>query len=175
MNSLTRIASFSIRALVLSGASFLLAGSLMAQSSPAPAAGKLSASALQVERMDPPDNLVVPEDFRIATYENVIRAVRGTKKFPTVYRSGDTRAASESNLVVMHLIPVAFKEGSQKQREVTTVSGATSIKVKVQFTGKDGKVLMEKELEGRVRFYGENLNATHDLAKKVAATVNESF
>jgi hypothetical protein len=45
----------------------------------------------------------------------------------------------------------------------------------VQFTSRDGKVLLEKDLEGKVRFFGENLRATYDLAKKVAATINASF
>ena len=55
------------------------------------------------------------------------------------------------------------------------MAGATSIKVNVQFTSPEGKVLLEKEVVGKVRFYGENLRATYDLAKKVAALVNESF
>ena len=84
-------------------------------------------------------------------------------------------AADAPDLVVLHLIPEAFKPGSQKEREVTTVAGATSIKVNVQFTSRDGKVLLEKDVVGKVRFYGENLRATYDLAKKVSALVNESF
>jgi hypothetical protein len=47
--------------------------------------------------------------------------------------------------------------------------------VKIQVASRDGKVLREKTVEGKVRFYGENLRATYDLAKKVAAVVNESF
>ncbi|MGA8072604.1 MAG: hypothetical protein WB995_03960 [Candidatus Acidiferrales bacterium] len=177
MKPLSRIASLSILSLALAGG-LLLAASLPArpQSDAKPAAAqKLSASAIQVERIDPPQDLVVPEDFRIATYENVIREVTKTKKFQHVYRSGDKDAAGSSDLVILHLVPEAYKAGSQKEREVTTVAGATSIKMKVQFTSKDGKVLLEKDLEGKVRFYGENLRATYDLAKKVAAAVNESF
>jgi hypothetical protein len=60
-------------------------------------------------------------------------------------------------------------------REVTTVAGATSIKMKIQFSSRDGKILLEKDVEGKVRFYGENLRATSDLAKKVAAVVKETF
>jgi hypothetical protein len=177
MKPLSRIASLSILSLSLAGA-LLLAASLSArpQSDAKPAAAqKLSASAIQVERIDPPQDLVVPEDFRIATYENVIREVTKTKKFQRVYRSGDKDAAGASDLVILHLVPEAYTAGSQKEREVTTVAGATSIKMKVQFTSKDGKVLLERDLEGKVRFYGENLRATYDLAKKVAAAVNESF
>ena len=130
---------------------------------------------MQIERIESPHDLLVPEDFRIATYENVIRQLEKTKKFQHVYRSGDIPQPSASDLVVVHMVPDAYKAGSQKQREVTTVSGATSIRMKVQFTSRDGKVLLEKDLTGKVRFYGENLRATYDLAKKVAATVNETF
>jgi hypothetical protein len=119
--------------------------------------------------------LLVPEAFRVSTYENVIREVAKTNKFQHVYRSGDRTAADVPDLVILHMIPHAFKEGSQKQREVTTVAGSTSIKMKVQFTSRDGKVLLEKDLEGKVRFFGENLRATYDIAKKVAAVVNDTF
>jgi len=119
--------------------------------------------------------LVIPEDFRVSTYENVILQLEKTKKFQHVYRSGDRTAANVSDLVILRLIPQAFKEGSQKKREVSTVSGSTRIKVKVQFTTRDGRVLLEKDLEGKVRFYGENLRATYDFSKKVAAVVNDSF
>ena len=71
-----------------------------------------------------------------------------TKKFQHVYRSGDRSAANVPDLVILRLIPQAFKAGSQKQREVTTVRGATSIKVKIQFTPRDGKILREKVVEG---------------------------
>jgi len=47
--------------------------------------------------------------------------------------------------------------------------------VRLQFVTRDGKIPIEKEVDGKVRFYGENLRATYDLAKKVAAVVNESF
>ena len=176
MKSLTRTALPSIFALV-AGAALLMAGSVPAAAAPRPqaAAQKLTASAIQIERTNPPEGLVIPEDFRVATYENVIVQVEKTKKFQHVYRSGDRTAAEAPDLVILHLVPQAFKEGSQKKREVTTVAGATSIKVKVTFTDKDGKVLMEKDIEGKVRFFGENLRATYDLAKKVAQVVNESF
>lgn len=174
-------AAFPIFAIVVSGAALLLAGSLLAQPRPqdkpaaSPQAQKLSASAIQVERTESTADLVIPEDFRVSTYENVILQLDKTKKFKHVYRSGDRTAASVPDLVILKLIPAAYKAGSQKQREVTTVSGATSVKFTVQFTDKDGKVLLEKEVEGKVRFFGENLRATYDFAKKVADVVNQTF
>ena len=176
MKCVTRTTFSFIFAIATSSAVLLVASSLLAQPGPREdAAQKLSASAIQVERTDPPEALVIPEDFRVSTYENVILQLEKTKKFQHVYRSGDRTAANVSDLVILRLIPQAFKEGSQKKREVSTVSGSTRIKVKVQFTTRDGRVLLEKDLEGKVRFYGENLRATYDFSKKVAAVVNDSF
>jgi|SRR5580658_5810642 hypothetical protein len=173
---LNRTAFVSICSLVL-GAVLLLAASLYATPAPqAPAStGKLTASAIQINRMGPAEDLLIPEDFRIATYENVIAQVNKTNKFKNVYREGDKRAADAADLVIIKFTPQAYTPGSQKKREVTTIKGKTSIKVTVQFTSRDGKVLLEKDLEGKVRFFGENLRATYDLAKKVAATINASF
>jgi hypothetical protein len=177
-----RVPILSIFLFALGGAALLMAASLLAQPGPAgkpePApqqTQKLTASAIQLERIAPPEDLLIPEDTRVSMYENVILQLIKTKKFQQVYRSGDRTAVDAPDLVFLHLIPEAFKPGSQKEREVTTVAGTTSIKVKVQFTSREGKVLLEKDVVGKVRFYGENLRATYDLAKKVSALVNESF
>ena len=182
MKPITRTVFLSNFSVPLSGIILLMFASLLAQPSllgkPGPApqqTQKLTASAIQLERSDPPEDLLIPEDTRVATYENVILQLTKTQKFQHVYRSGDRTATSVPDLVILRVIPQAFKAGSQKQREVTTVSGATSMKVKIQFVSRDGKVLREKIVEGKVRFYGENLRATYDLAKKVAAVVNETF
>lgn len=177
MKPLTKTAFRSILSIIVGSAALLTGVPLLAQT-PGPATQqpqKLKASAIQFERTDPPEDLFIPEDTRIAVYENVILQLTKTKKFQRVYRSGDRTAANEPDLVILRLMPHAFKAGSQKQREVTTVSGATSIKVKAQFSSRDGKVLLEKDLEGKVRFYGENLRATSDLAKKVGTLVNNTF
>jgi hypothetical protein len=158
------------------GIALSMCDSLLAQPGPAPQqTQKLTATAVQLDRIVPPEGLVIPEDTRVSMYENVILELIKTKKFQHIYRSGDRTAADASDLVVLRLIPEAFKPGSQKEREVITVAGATSIRVKVRFTSREGKVLLEKDVAGKVRFYGENLRATYDLAKKVAAVVKESF
>jgi|HubBroStandDraft_2_1064218.scaffolds.fasta_scaffold279640_2 hypothetical protein len=175
--SLGRIPIPAILSFALGGAALLMAQPARSgKPEPAPEqTQKLTASAIQLERIVPPEGLLIPEDTRISMYENVILQLIKTKKFQHVYRSGDRTAADAPDLVILHLIPEAFKPGSQKEREVITIAGATSIKVKVQLTSREGKVLLEKDVEGKVRFYGENLRATYDLAKKVAGVVKGSF
>ena len=177
MRSLGRIPIPVILSFALGGAALLMAQPARSgKPEPAPEqTQKLTASAIQLERIVPPEGLLIPEDTRISMYENVILQLIKTKKFQHVYRSGDRTAADAPDLVILHLIPEAFKPGSQKEREVITIAGATSIKVKVQLTSREGKVLLEKDVEGKVRFYGENLRATYDLAKKVAGVVKGSF
>ena len=177
MKSLGRISIPAILSFALGGAALLMAQPARSgKPEPAPEqAQKLTASAIQLERIVPPGDLLIPEDTRISVYENVILQLIKTKKFQHVYRSGDRTAADAPDLVILHLIPEGFKAGSQKEREVITIAGATSIKVKVQLTSREGKVLLEKDVEGKVRFYGENLRATYDLAKRVAAVVKQSF
>jgi len=48
----------------------------------------------------------------------------------------------------VNVIRQAFKAGSEKQREVTIVSGSTSLKVNVQIATRDGSLLREKVVEG---------------------------
>lgn len=182
MMPLGRSAILSIFLFAAGGATVLLSARAWAKPHPAGMAGtdsppsqKLTTSAIQLDRIAAPADFLLPEDTRVSMYENLMLQLVKTKKFQHVYRSGDRGAADVPDLVILHLIPEAYKQGSQKEREVTTVAGATSIKVKVEFTSREGKVLLDKEVEGKVRFYGENLRATYDLAKKVATLVNQSF
>ena len=44
-----------------------------------------------------------------------------------------------------------------------------------KFTDKDGKVLLERDITGKVRLFGDNLKATNDFAKKAAKAAREHF
>ena len=139
-----------------------------------PSATKLSASAIQVEPVEIGD-VQLPPEFREAVYENVIGEVSKSGKFQHVFRSGDPTAGDAPDLVILRMKVKGFKQGSQRTREVTTVAGATSVELGVQVTARDGKVLVDRDVEGKVRFFGGNLRATNDFAKKVAAILQKSF
>jgi len=164
--------SLSAAALLVGTCACLTSGMwLLAQTASGQAAGeKISASAIQIERVES-DEGALPEEFRVAIYENLVDKVRKTGKFRHVYRSGDRAALDTPDLLILHTRVVAFKQGSQRKREVTTVAGATSIKTSVQLVTGEGRTVVNREVEGKVRFFGENLNATSDFAKKVAGTI----
>ena len=135
---------------------------------------KFSASAIQIEPTDPGD-VPMPPEFRMAVYENLITQIEKTGKFQHVYRSGDKDAASAPDLVTLHTMAKSFNKGSQKKREVTTVSGATSMVLNVHITDHAGQPIVDRDVRGKVRFMGENLRATYDFSKKVAKIVNDTF
>jgi len=128
---------------------------------------KITASAIQVEPIDAGE-ADLPADFRVAIYENLIEELRKTGSFKEVYRSGDRRAEGVQDLVKLRTTLVKFQEGSQTKRQVTTVAGATRIEVRAQAIGRDGHALLDRQVRGQVRFFGENLRATLDLARSIA-------
>ena len=154
----------------------LLLGSVMGQtgSGDSKSAQKFSSSSIQIEPPDPGD-VPMPPEFRMAIYENLITQITKTGKFQHVYRSGDKNAASASDLVTLHTTARTFNKGSQRKREVTTVTGSTSMTLNVHITDHAGQPIVDREVKGKVRFLGENLRATYDFSKKVAKIVQETF
>lgn len=159
---------------ILSLAIAAVAFSACPLSSAPPQPVKTTASAIQVEMIHS-DEIKLPAEFQISLYENLVRQLEKQGGFQQVYRDGDRRAADAPDLVVLHSNVRGFKEGSERARRVTTVAGATSITIHCEFKDKDGKVLLEKDVNGKVRFFGGNLRATYDFAKKTARMAHDNF
>jgi hypothetical protein len=136
-------------------------------------ATKIKAAGIQVSMIQS-DEIAVPAEFRVALYENLIRQLE-KRGFQHVYRDGDRNAAGAANLVVLHSTVRRFKAGNEMARQVTTVAGATSINVHCQFTNAEGQPLLEQDVIGEVRFFGGNLRATYDFAKKASRIAYEKF
>jgi hypothetical protein len=117
----------------------------------------------------------LPPEFRVAVYENLIREVTKSGRFQHVYRSGDRTASGVPDLAIVRMKVKGFKHGSERTREVTTVVGATSVELGVEVTGPDGKVLVDRDVVGKVRFFGGNLRATYDFSKKVAKILRQTL
>jgi len=134
---------------------------------------KIKAAAIQVVMVQS-DEIKLPAEFQVALYENVIRQIE-KKGFTHVYRDGDPDTANVADLVVLHSTVRGFKAGSERARQVTTFAGATSITVHCSFTTRDGQVLLERDVNGKVRFFGGNLRATHDFAKHASQIAQQNF
>lgn len=160
-------------AIVLLGLCSLLTapGMVSAQTSPKP---KLASSAIQIGMVEVGD-IAIPAEFRFAVYEQLLTRVRASGAFQKVYRSGDRAADGIPDLVTLHTKVDAFKQGSQTTRELTTVFGATKVDVSASVTARDGRTLMDQKITGRVRFFGENLGVTNDLAKRITKLINQTF
>jgi len=135
---------------------------------------KTKVSAIQVEMISS-DEIKLPAEFQISLYENLVRQLEKQGGFEHVYRDGDRRAADAADLVVLHSAVRGFKAGSERARHVTTVAGATSVTIHCEFKNADGKLLLEKDVNGKVRFFGGNLRATYDFAKKTARVAHDNF
>lgn len=127
---------------------------------------------VQVDKVDPGSVNIEPA-FRVAIYENLLDELAKTKQFKQVFRSGD-RNASGPDLLILKTIVQKYTPGSETRRAVTTVSGATKLNVRSQLCTRDGHVIVERVVEGDVRFFGGNLRATHNLARNVAETIKKS-
>jgi hypothetical protein len=135
---------------------------------------KLTAAAIQIEPIEAGD-IVIPAEFRYAIYERLIERVKADGEFKQVLRSGDRTAQGIPDLVVLHTKISRFKQGSQTQRELTTVTGGTRVDVTTTVDRKGGGTVLTKDITGRVRFFGENLGVTNDLAKRIAKELLASF
>jgi hypothetical protein len=128
---------------------------------------------LQVAMIDPGDVGLEPS-FQIAIYESLLDELSKKKQFKQVLRDGDRNASSVSDMLILKTTVEKYTAGNETQRAVTTVSGATKLKVRSQLCTREGRVILERTVNGNVRFFGSNLRATHNLARNVAKTIEQS-
>ena len=119
------------------------------------------------------DEIKLPTEFQVALYENLVRQLQKKGGFKNVYRDGDRNATEHPGAIVLHSTVKDFKQGSERARQVTTVAGATSITVHCRFIDANGHTLLERDIKGKVRFFGGNLKATYDFAKKATGIARE--
>src|SRR5277367_599966 len=128
---------------------------------------------VQIAQVDP-GKLDLSYSFQIAIYENLVEDLQKTKQFQQVFRDGDLKASEVPNLLVLKTTVEEYTPGSETRRAVTTVSGATKLTVRSQLLTRQGKVVLERTVNGDVRFFGSNLRATHTLAHNVTKTIKHS-
>ena len=128
---------------------------------------------IQVEQVNP-GALDLPYSFQIAIYENLVDELRKTRQFQQVFREGDRSASEVPHLLVLKTTVEKYALGSETRRAVTTVSGATKLTVRSQLLTPDGRVVLDRTVNGNVRFIGSNLRATHNLARNIAKSIKKA-
>jgi hypothetical protein len=155
--------------------SLIAAAPLRAQStSPAKPAPQPAPHAIQVLKIVSSE-IKLPPAFQMAIYEHALEEIKKTGLFQEIYRDGDRRASGATDLVTLRTDVRGFKKGSAMERQVLTVAGTTEIKVHMEVAKSDGTVIAQKEVEGKVHFFGENMRATFNLSKSMAKALKESF
>ena len=128
---------------------------------------------VQVDKVDPGEVDLSPS-FQIAIYEDLLSELSKSKQFEQVIRDGDRNASGISDLLILKTTVQKYTPGSETKRAVTTVAGATKLSVRSQLCTRDGQVILERKVDGNVRFLGSNLRATHNLAHNVAKTIKKT-
>ena len=112
--------------------------------------------------------------FQVAIYENLLEELNKGKRFKYVLRESDSKASEIPNLLTLKTIVVKYAPGSETRRAVTTMTGATKLTVQSQLITRDGKLVLDRTVQGNVRFFGSNLRATDNLARNVAKAIKKS-
>jgi hypothetical protein len=166
---------FSVAASVTIAVAFsgVLAGQTAPVKSSGASGGFGTQSSVQVERIDP-GQLNLAHSFQVAIYENLLEELNKTKRFKYVLRDGDSKASEIPDLLILKTMVVKYTAGSETQRAVTTVSGATKLTVRSQLVTRDGRIVLENTVNGNVFFFGSNLRATHNLARNIAKMIKQA-
>jgi hypothetical protein len=159
--------------ILLIGVALFTAPVLRAQQNPPAKPAKIKAAAIRVDMVES-NEIKLPAEFQVSLYEDLIQQLQKKGGFH-IYREGDRSSENAADLVILHTTVRGFKQGSERVREVTTVAGTTSIDVHCAFTDKNGTTLLERDIQGNVHFFGGNLRATYDFAKKAAQATRDSF
>lgn len=146
----------------------------LAESSTVGKSGGAQPWSVQVDGVDPRDVGLEPS-FGAAIYENLLEELAKTGQFKQLFRSGDRNANAAPSLLILKTTVQQYTPGSETRRAVTTVSGATKLKVRIQLVTREGHIVLEHVVDGNVRFIGGNLRATHNLAHNVAMTLKRSL
>lgn len=141
---------------------------------PPPAATTASAklpplASIQVDTVTLDADTELPAEFLVSIYEQVIDALWRTGSFIHVYRAGDRDAETKPERYVLDLYVDGFKKGNERLRSLTPFTGATVIDARLLVRDTKHAVLIDRPVKGAVHTFGENLDAAHSLAKKVAA------
>jgi|CZKC01.1.fsa_nt_gi hypothetical protein len=131
------------------------------------------ASTILIEPVNSGD-VNIPAEFRLAIYEDLVETIQSSGIYVRVFRSGDHRADEISDVVTLSTEVQSFKQGNQTEREIVTVIGATKVRLNVKLSANNGAILVDKQVEGKVRFFGENLNVIRDVAKQITRLLRKT-
>ena len=88
-----------------------------------------------------PGDAHLSASFQIAIYESLLDELSKTRKFKRVLRDREHTPSEDPHLLTLKTTVENYTAGSETQRAVTTVSGATKLTVKSQLRTRDGQIV----------------------------------
>jgi hypothetical protein len=148
---------------------------------------------VRVDNVDTSDVSLDPS-FEYALHKDLVKELAKTKSFRQVLPSDDRNAREVPDLLILKTTVQEDAPGSDTRGgalddsgllgEVAGVflrlcgwsatSGATKLNARAQLYTREGQIVLDKVIEGEVRFTGDNSRATHNLAHNVAAALKRS-
>jgi hypothetical protein len=162
-----------VTALVISIAPFRLRADTSEKSGCSANEASTAQWSVQVKKIDLGDINLAPS-FQAAIYESLLDELGKSKQFRCILRDGAHSAGDIDSLLILKTTVEKYTAGSETKRAVTTVGGATKLSVRSQLSTRDGKIILDRTVNGNVRFMGSNLKATHNLARNIAKTIKKS-
>jgi hypothetical protein len=148
---------------------------------------------LRVDSVDTGD-VSVDSYFESALHKNLLRELAKTKRFKQVLLSGDRSANNVPDLLTLKMTVQEYAPGNETHRATlgdagvlgvvaegflrlcawSAVSEVNKLSARIQLYTREGELVLDRVVEGDVRFMGDNSRATHNLAHNVALTLKRS-
>ena len=121
---------------------------------------------------------VVPDEYRVLLYEQLLLRLREKDTFLSIYRDGDNSAAAVCPRYNFTLTVGAFKKGNEALRASTGpvgfFLGATSMTFHAVVQDKNGQKLLDKNLKVYKRGDSESLNIADKIAQSLAGKLKKA-
>jgi hypothetical protein len=175
---------FALKPKDIAGVEHELSGGLIAQAPPEaarPAACLTDQVRKDTVRLAPiqmDDASLLPEEYRVLVYEQLIKQLQGEKSLAAVYRDGDRDPAAQCAEFSLTLQVKMFKKGNPVLRASTGPLGAflgtTSLSYHLTARTPDGIAVIDKDMKSSERKDTDSLNVAKMMSGSIAKNLKKA-
>ncbi len=177
-------AVFVLKQRDIAGVQHELNGGLIAEAAPADAgpaacpADEVRKDTVRLAPIQMDDPSLLPEEYRVLVYEQLIKQLQGEKSLVAVYRDGDRDPAAQCAEFSLALRVKIFKKGNQVLRASTGPLGAflgtTSLSYHLTARTLDGTVVIDKDMKSSERKDTDSLNVAKMMSGSIVKNLKKA-